>query len=86
MSSAQISLFDLLAALAPAAEPTRAPAETMHYVAVTTRRAMTACGMIVSGLDWKARQWLAESGASITCTVDRYSGDVTCPRCKEHMW
>lgn len=82
---AQISLFDLLAEPAPA-PATAPPAESVHWVVVTTRRAMTACGTVVTALDWKQGQWFSDAGAPLVCSVDRYSGKVTCPRCKEMMW
>lgn len=83
---AQISLFDLLGAASPIEAAAPAPAEAVHYVVVTTRRAMTACGTVVTASDWKQGQWISDAGVSIACSLDRYSGRTTCARCKEHMW
>ena len=78
---AQIDLFDLLAAAR--AVTVSLSAEDVHWVVVTPRRAMTACGTVVTAMDWKSGQWLAESGAAVTCSLDLYSGKVTCNRCRE---
>jgi hypothetical protein len=80
----QTDLFALLDNAPPAKAPI-ALTDDVHWVVVTTRRAMTACGIVVTVLDWKEREWVSEEGLLTICTVDRYSGRVTCERCKEAL-
>lgn len=82
---AQISLFDLLGAAPPIDAAAPVPAEAVHYLIVTTRRAGTPCGIVTWGIS-NDSAINAETGDRFLCTNDRYSGKVTCPRCKEAMW
>ncbi len=80
----QIDLFDTPPA-APA--PTAASrADGIHWLVVTTRRAGTACGIVVSDYYLKDRSAMPDEGDLIRCTHDRFDGTVTCARCKEAMW
>ena len=80
-ASTQIDLFDLLP---PTIQPAPA-AEPVHWLVVTTRRARTACGIVTFGTS-NDSAIAAETGDKFLCNIDRYSGKVTCPRCKEAMW
>jgi hypothetical protein len=91
MNLVQTSLFDLFDALPPAApKPTPVPepeptAAGVHWLHVTTKRAITACGLEVPAFYVKLGVGYAATGEKIRCTANRDDDTVTCRHCLEEM-
>ncbi|MCP1832805.1 hypothetical protein [Bradyrhizobium sp. USDA 4545] len=90
MTRAQDSQFDLFGE--PAAPPTPAPASAvasaavghMHWLAIGTRRAKTACGILVETYDRNLRRGFLDEGREfVRCTHDYFDGSIDCAACLE---
>lgn len=85
MTPVQIDLFDLPAAVAP---PAPVPEQStiswpVHWLVVTTRKAGTACGRVITSYQHRTREAVSEDGDTIRCTIDLFNVAVSCPRCLE---
>lgn len=58
--------------------------KSRHWLVVTTTRARTACGTIVTDYQFKDRFGTSvEDQARVLCTHDCFDGTVSCARCLE---
>jgi hypothetical protein len=60
------------------------PSESIHWLHVGPKRARTGCGIVASEYIYAERAAIAEeSGDRFSCTLDCFSGTVTCQACKD---
>lgn len=80
----QPDLFDVAPApVLPAPTVAVDVASTVHWLVVTTKRARTGCGIIVTDYDLADRIGAGPEGERIHCSLDGFSDRVTCRGCKE---
>ncbi|MFT4117446.1 hypothetical protein [Bradyrhizobium sp.] len=75
-----------LPATPPVVEEPPAPAPTsLHWLHITTKRAMTACDISVPAFYRQLGVGYDASGEKIACTINRDDGTVMCQRCLQEM-
>ena len=87
MTHTQNNQFDLFGAPTPSRPIAAAPdaAGLVHWLVVSTRRASTACGIVVTDFDYRERTAVASDGEKVRVSLDGFSVSINCKACGEML-